>query len=229
MDKPLIQLLLGADGLLKLQAHWAIIAVGMLLVASAVAWKLFGPRGALKDFEIDETELGIGNAKFTLKPNWTDRQVAYAIWVELATRKIGLPIDLENDVLSEIYDSWFNFFTVTRELVKTIPVSKVAGPSTRKIIRISVEVLNEGLRPHLTRWQARFRRWYEKEADQAARALHDPQDIQTDYPCWDELTADLKAVNERLIAYRRTMQKIAYGEEPGSGIAPEPAPPHKDG
>jgi hypothetical protein len=76
----------------------------------------------------------------------------------LSTRKIGLQIDLKQDVIVEIYDSWHNFFTITRELIKDIPVSKVQAPSTRKIITLSVNLLNEGLRPHLTTWQARFRR-----------------------------------------------------------------------
>ena len=92
-----------------------------------------------------------GSQKLRLKPNLTDRQIAYAIWVELSTPKIGLPIDFDNDVISEIYDSWFNYFSVTRELIKGVPVNKFRNDSTLQIINISIEVLNEGIRPHLTR------------------------------------------------------------------------------
>ncbi len=60
--------------------------------------------------EIDEAEIGIEPGKIKLRPNFTDRQVAYQIWVELSTRKIGLEIDLAHDVISEVYDSWHKFF-----------------------------------------------------------------------------------------------------------------------
>lgn len=59
----------------------------------------------LKNFEIDEAEFGLGNQKIKLKPNSTDMQIAYKIWVELSTRKIGLPVDFKNDVVTEVYDS----------------------------------------------------------------------------------------------------------------------------
>ncbi len=72
----------------------------------------------------------------------------------------GLKIDPDDDVTNEIYNSWYEFFVVTRKLVKDDPAVKVRQDSTRKIIQLSIKVLNIGLRPHLTKWQARFRRWY---------------------------------------------------------------------
>ena len=143
------------------------------------------------------------------KPNDTDRQIAYSIWVELSTRKIGLPIDLDHDVISDVYDSWYNFFGVTRELVKTIPVSKVRNDSTGKIIKLSIEVLNEGLRPHLTQWQARYRRWYEHKIKDNFDMS--PQDIQKGFPEYDALSSDLLAVNNRLIKYRSKMNELVTG------------------
>ena len=117
-----------------------------------------------KTYEIDEAEIGIGGEKVKIKPNYQDMQIAYRLWVELSTRKIGLAIDLDNDVVNEIYDSWYEFFKLTRELIKEIPVSKIRkDESTKELVRIAIEVLNEGIRPHLTKWQARFRKWYKIE------------------------------------------------------------------
>lgn len=205
------------DWKVVVEVHSLMVAASAVVVAVFFIWRFVIGRTALEQMEIDEAEFGIGDAKFKLKPNWTDRQVAYAIWVELSTRKIGLPIDFEHDVVVEIYDSWFSFFAVTRELIKTIPISRVADPSTQKIIRLSVEVLNEGLRPHLTRWQARFRRWYSKEEAKDEHVLADPQTIQFAYPQWEELKDDMREVNERLIRYRQTMLRIVYG---GGAIQP---------
>jgi hypothetical protein len=158
---------------------------------------------------MDQAEFGLGTGKVTFKPNMTDRQVAYSIWVELSTRKIGLPIDFDHDVVSEIYDSWHSFFSVTRELIKSIPVSKVRKDSTQKIVTLSIEILNEGLRPHLTKWQARFRRWYDNELSKASGAeVVDPQEIQQRFPKWAELKSDMERVNQHLIKYRAKMHSL---------------------
>lgn len=182
------------------------------LLALGLAWRWLVGGWTLRSFEIDQAEIGVGTSKFRFKPNLTDRQVAYAIWVELSTRKIGLDIDFEHDVIAEIYDSWYHFFSVTRELVKDIPVGRVKRDSTQAIIKLSIEVLNQGLRPHLTRWQARFRRWYERELkryDEAAGAeVLDPQQIQQRFPAYEALTIDMERVNKALIRYRAKMREL---------------------
>lgn len=168
--------------------------------------------GIHKQFEMDEAEIGIGSGKVKFRPNLTDRQVAYAIWVELSTRKIGLEIDLKDDVVSEIYDSWYQFFSVTRDLLKTVPVQRVSDPSTRKIIYLSISILNDGLRPHLTTWQARFRRWFDRQMIDDARAIDPPQLVQAEFPAFADMTKDLLEVNRKLIAYRQSMKRLVYGE-----------------
>lgn len=162
-------------------------------------------------FDVEGTELGVGPSKITFKPNYTDRQVAYQVWVELSTRKIGLEIDPEHDVIAEVYDSWHAFFGVTRELIKSIPVNKVSRESTKKVVNLSIDVLNLGIRPHLTRWQARFRTWYERQL--ASQADKEPQEIQRMFPAYEELRADLIEVNRRLISYRGAMYQLVYGSK----------------
>jgi len=161
-----------------------------------------------RSYEIDEAEFGLGNQKITLKPNEVDRQIAYKIWVELSTRKVGLEIDLDHDVISEVYDSWYSFFSVTRELIKDVPVSKFSRKDTQKIINLSIDVLNSGIRPHLTKWQARFRRWYEFQVQEKDNLLVHPQDIQKKFPDYDELEKDLTQVNQNLIKYRNKMREL---------------------
>ncbi len=187
----------------------AVLAILLILLGWFVRRSWFG---FAKQFEMDEAEIGVGSGKIKLKPNLTDRQVAYAIWVELSTRKIGLEIDLKDDVVSEIYDSWYQFFSVTRDLLKTVPVQRVSDPSTRKIVALSISILNEGLRPHLTIWQARFRHWFDRQMTNDKVADDPPQIVQQAFPAFDEMTRDLLAVNKRLIAYRRAMERLVNGD-----------------
>lgn len=209
----LLSVRLLSDWSLAIQISLWIVAALVLLAVTYVVWRLFSGGSSWKEFEIDQAEIGTGTGKLRLKPNMTDRQVAYAIWVELSTRKIGLPIDFEHDVIVEIYNSWHDFFGVTRELVKSIPVNKVRHKSTQKIIKLSIEVLNEGLRPHLTMWQARFRRWYESELNKTSGDLViDPQEIQQKFPKYDELKANMEQVNRRLMSYRENMRRLVMTE-----------------
>lgn len=183
----------------------------LALLVAILIWRYFKTHnvfGALEKYEIDAAEFGIGPQKVILRPNETDRQIAYQIWVELSTRKIGLEIDLENDVIDQVYDSWYSFFAVTRELIKAVPVSKFRRKDTEKIIKLSIEVLNHGIRPHLTMWQARYRRWYDKALERAENDSLSPQDIQKQYPEFDALMQDLLEVNGKLILYRDKMYNI---------------------
>ena len=167
----------------------------------------------VKAYEIDEAVIGIGDQKVKIKPNYQDMQIAYKLWVELSTRKIGLEIDLDNDVIKEIYDSWYEFFKLTRELIKDIPVSKIRkDESTKELVRIAIEVLNEGLRPHLTKWQARFRRWYNTEIEREENKNLSPQEIQKKYPEYENLTKEMIEVNHQLIEYRKILRQLAMGE-----------------
>lgn len=195
---------------LAINFEFAAALVVVVLLGMFFRWRLGG--FSLSRFEIDQAELGIGDTKLSFRPNLTDRQVAYAIWVELSTRKIGLPIDLEHDVIVEVYDSWYTFFSVTRELVKGIPVSKVQRASTRAIIQLSIQVLNEGLRPHLTHWQARFRHWYDRELKKydegEGKDVLDPQSIQSKFPQYEQLRDDMLRVNKALMRYRQKMNDL---------------------
>lgn len=202
------------DDTLNFQLHADSLIVGglgVILVAIFLCRLIGVPRRFWKTFEINEAEFGLGEQKIKLSPNVTDQQIAYKIWVELSTRKIGIPIDTANDVISEIYDSWFNFFAVTRELIKDVPVQKFRRKDTEQIVRLSIEVLNQGIRPHLTLWQARFRRWYENQLKLDVNADVHPQDIQRNFPQFPDLERDLLEVNQRLINYRQKMYEIIRG------------------
>jgi hypothetical protein len=195
-------------GRLGIELSGWLLAGTVIAAVAIVVWRIWGGKLRGHAFEIDQAELGLGDQKITLRPNYLDRTVAYKIWVELSTRKIGLSIDPENDVIVEIYDSWFSFFQITRELIKDIPVSKMREPSTEKIIQLSIDLLNNGLRPHLTKWQARFRRWYDMKLSDAGHFDLHPQDIQAKFPAFDEMTKELLEVNERLIIYRDRMRAL---------------------
>ena len=140
-----------------------ILAVILLIaLVFAVVWivKKLKKNVSSSSMKIDEIKLGIGNSQVTLVYDTKDKEIAYKLWVELTTRKIGIPFDEENDVINEVYNSWYEFFKIARELMKEIPVD--SGKNSLQLAELTSKVLNEGLRPHLTSWQARYRKWYDR-------------------------------------------------------------------
>lgn len=160
---------------------------------------------------IFETELniplgGIGSIK--IKSNQEVKQIAHKAWAELATRKVGITFDPENDVIAEVYSSWYQLFQEIRNLIKEIPSNHLQNKSTGKLVDILVKTLNEGLRPHLTKWQARFKKWYEIEAQKPSNKDKCPQAIQKKFSQYGELTTELLTINKELTVYIDELKKL---------------------
>ena len=138
-------------------------------------------------------------------------RIAHQAWVELKTRKAAIPVDPENDVLVEIYNSWFELFKALRELTRSIPPDSVRSAGDAPVLAdVLIKALNEGLRPHLTRWQARFRKWYETECEKPEAQPMAPQEIQRRYPDYEALIADLLSVNGEMIEFAEELRKLAH-------------------
>lgn len=187
---------------------WTILIVVVLLLG----WLLWKKR--LSGYFQSDVELQInlgGIGSVSIKPNYEVKQIAHQAWVELKTRKAGLPIDKDNDIISDIYKSWYLLFSEIRTLTKNIPASKLKNEDTCKLVELLIETLNNGLRPHLTRWRAKYERWYDKAV---AKSDHDeltPQDIQNRYPQYKELVEDMVKINEQLVQYTGEIKKLLDG------------------
>jgi len=188
------------------------ITVGIIVVAAMglAAWKIAGKR-RLDGWEVVKATLKVGNiGHVEIQPNRETVRVAYEVWVELMTRKAGLAFDEENDVIVEVYDSWYELFGVLRDLAKTVPAHRLReSESTRLLVDMMLRVMNDGLRPHLTKWQARFRRWY----DGAQRGEDDekktPQQIQCLYPEYRQLVDELKIVNSGIVEWADWLARLS--------------------
>ena len=117
------------------------------------------------------------------------------MFVQLRTRKIGVKFDDEYDVISEVYDSWYSAFQSIRELLMGIRPT----PNNTELIDVGNKVLNIGMRPHLTKWQAKFRKWYTLELEKEENNKLTPQELQRKYPEYDQLISDLKSSQDQIL------------------------------
>ncbi|MCE5320522.1 MAG: hypothetical protein LLF93_05395 [Bacteroidales bacterium] len=193
--------------------HWSIYLLFFGLISIWIFRLLKNRLLFHKNIEFDSAEIGIQGQKITIKPNFTNIEIAYKIWVELNTRKIGIPIDFENDLIIEIYKSWYQFFGITRDLIKGLPATKIRSDKhSKELIELSTKILNEGLRPHLTLWQANFQRWYLLAINLDENKDKSPQQIQKEFNKYEQLKNDICRVNNNLIRYKNSVHKLAFGE-----------------
>ena len=202
-----------------------IILTAALLVLGWFAYRVYRRwKSRASRWDTTSVKVKFGNLfELEIKPNHDTVRIAYQAWVEISTRKVGLPFDDANNVVVEVYNSWYEVFRILRELAKTVPAHRLRDcPDTQKLVDILLRVLNDGLRPHLTRWQARFRRWYETAKCGDDSKDKTPQEIQTLYPQYEALVADLKSVNGRFVTFAKTLRRLAEGShnryEPERGV-----------
>lgn len=163
---------------LTIESDWLILvaAVGVLLLA------YFIKRNFSKWFNWHEMEVEISGSpsiKFKVERNNENLYIANRIYIELTTRKAALPIDENNDVIEEIYDSWYKLFGIIREEIKSVPGKYLKDHDpTSALIGLTRKILNDAMRPHLTEHQAKFRKWLEGAKKDSINTNLSPQELQ---------------------------------------------------
>jgi hypothetical protein len=128
------------------------------------------------------------------------KQFANKIYIELITRKAAIPFDEKNDVIEEIYNSWYKLFCTIRDEMKLLTAECLKEKDNPdSIIGIAFRIMNDILRPHLTEHQAKFRGWIEKERKKTASKNASPQELQKKYPDYKILVNSIIEVNRKLI------------------------------
>jgi len=193
------------------EVRMGLVWVCLLLVVAVIAWLVvpWARRKYLRGFRTKSVKLTFKGAEWEICPDTETRRVAHQAWVEIKSRKVGLPFEEEFDVITEVYNSWYQLFAVLRDLAKSIPADRLQDcEDTRNVVVLLMKALNEGLRPHLTKWQATFRRWYETEIAKSENSDKSPQEIQRKYPKYAELVADLKKVNDEFVRFANSLDLI---------------------
>lgn len=184
--------------------------LGLVVLAGWILWHRPW-RFLARRWQVVEVRLALLGTTWRIERNRQTAELAHEAYVELITRKAALAFEEEDDVLTEIYDSWYALFGEIRRLTRQIDADDIAeNPDLRHLHDLLIAVLNQGLRPHLTKWHARFRRWYTAEAERRREAS--PQDIQRDYPNYEELVASLRDGNRLLIDLAAELKKLSHGE-----------------
>jgi hypothetical protein len=180
--------------------------LGTVAASCLFLWLVWRRQSRIESVSIN-IPFGLGSATFDLTP--VDRVAAWKLHVQLVTRKAALPFDEAHDTIADVLSSLFDVFQVARALLLELP------PDDRKrhddVARLIVRVLNDGLRPMLTRWHADYRHWWKAAVKSPSNATRSPQEIQRDYPRYQELVADLRRMNGELGKFADELAAVASG------------------
>ena len=165
--------------------------------------------GRAPRWRTQEVHFTFGGVAVRLTPDDEVASIAHKAWTELVTRKAGIQVD-DDDIVVEVYDSWYSLFRALRQLAKEVPVSALHKSSDAKELLDSLTtVMNEVLRPHLTKHQARFRYWWQATLDSSHSDVS-PQERQREYPQYGELFSEMSEVNRSLIILAETLRRLAH-------------------
>lgn len=185
------------------------ILIGLILIFLIRKWCSKGKT----DLVLKKLTLKVGGQQLTfeVERNYLNLEIAHKIYIELITRKAAIPIEEDKDIIEEVYNSWYSLFNTTRDEIKSIKGELLDNPKSEKLVEMATDVLNKGLRPHLTKYQGRFRRWYKAELEGQSNQSLSPQDIQKKFSDYDDLISSMKEVNSLLSQYADQLKKFIYG------------------
>ena len=153
-------------------------------------------------YNISLTSVSFG--AFGIQIKNPDKLVKNNIRNYLNTKRSLFAIDLDNDNLAEVIDSYYEIYKWLRgqfELYDSDTKSKVY-----KDLNNMLALLNY----FLTRYQSNYRLWYEHILDEKYTDK-DIAELQKSYRHYEEMSVDIKKLNEAMLKYAETY-KIESGK-----------------
>jgi hypothetical protein len=186
----------GSRELLKNSAILLIILLSVL----AVAWLMRKKNPAtLKKVSVS-LPFGIGTVEWEVDP--IESRVAWSLYVELVTRTAIQPLKSDQGLLRETLKSLYSLFGTTRQILKE--ARPIVGASPKSVGGIAIAVLNNGLRPFLSKWHPSLEEWEAQRPSTTSGRQHEK-----DWSEEPQLRSELELLTQDLQKYAEALAKIA--------------------
>ncbi len=147
--------------------------IGIILITTALFY-------LLRKFNLETVSINFFGFNASFKKTNLVIELSYQIWVEMNSRIVCLPFDENNDLIIDIYKSWYMFFQELRNIEKN--AIRISYKDDRlKLIKLINDIMNNIFRPHLTKHYNRFAKWYTNSNN--SHPDIDPQQIQKGGVC----------------------------------------------
>ncbi|NMD25331.1 MAG: hypothetical protein GYA65_14230, partial [Actinobacteria bacterium] len=174
-------------------------------------------------FEAKITEVAIGQIRGLVKPSDKERQAAFDLFIELASRTTTTPLTPTSGLIREALNSLYAMFAITREVLRThgCDVANSRHDGNLTLAAIALRVLNEVIRPSLSTWHPELSSWEEKRATEGAGTTS--VEWERAWPQAAECRADLNALRAQIRAYIDSLAQIAGTPSLTDLVVPVPA------
>ena len=143
---------------------------------------------------------GIGSASW--ESDTTERRAAWELYIELVTRIAVQSLDSQDGLMREALNSLYSLFGSTREILRK--AGPDVGASRESVGGIAIAVLNNGLRPFLSKWHPALQAWEATKDIGVSASTHEKS--------WSEESAlrqELERLRDDLEQYAGALADIA--------------------
>jgi hypothetical protein len=149
---------------------------------------------------------GLGGVEQNWEPSDEERRAAWELYVELATRVATVPLETETGLQREALTSLYTLFAITREILRRYgpEVAQPKHEGAASFGTLAVTILNEALRPLLTKWHPRLQDHEDQRPAETTRVAWERQ-----WEHIDELKGELAAVRHTIDQYSTLLAEVA--------------------
>ncbi len=152
--------------------------------------------------------LNLGIVKLSAELTEEDRQCAWELYTEIATRVAvsGKRSDsecknFEGELFIESLGSLYSFFKECRLIMRSFPVGRIPDGTQQHLGCVIHDLLAHILRPFLETWQVKFRSWWESDQEENLS----PFERQEKFPEHEEFLKDWSDVRLIVRELERTL------------------------
>lgn len=160
--------------------------------------------------KLSSTKFKVNLGFLSIETNWEineiQKQAAWEMYVELATRISTVKLQKGEGLLREAITSLYSLFTTTREILKKYgpSIATPANPNDTTFGHLAIGILNKVLRPTLAKWHPSLLDWEQQRPINRSMTEHEVQ--------WEfdsELRKELNDIRKKLIEYANVLGVVA--------------------
>jgi hypothetical protein len=186
-----------------------VITGGIAGAATVFILQLYWRTARLTEVKITVPQV----SELTFVVNNEARQVAWKLYVEIVTRVSTQPLPGDEGFVREALTSLYGLFATTRDTLKASrPSVPVSGSPT--VEHLAVTMLNQQLRPFLSKWHPRLREFENSN----------PGERESAWPGNAACRRELRGLQERLLRFALGFASLAGVRDAEAAIAPLTAP-----
>jgi hypothetical protein len=151
---------------------------------------------------------GLGGANIVVTE--AQKHVAWALYVELATRVAGVELKPGMGSAREALNSLYSLFETTRSVLRNQGPGAAEGPDS--VGPIAIDILNRGLRPFLTKWHTILSGFEAEQTEEQRSRFGGDVAVVVDESRWakrDAFYQELEENRQGILQYIQALARVA--------------------